>query len=678
MLLFQVFFLMLSCEKSSTFMTTQQTTTTTTDYIYSNMSFNDLAITKSINKIDLFPDIPNNYSYFDYKQVALNLDDLLYDFAYNPIQVLPAYNNNDISTWIPIGYWIDQNRQPTEYNPLMTGYLKRSFGLPTYVGDTRVISNGTEALTTIASVLSSSYAGIDKSNQTFDSDTYNFVEMMLANYDTGTQLVTNGGIQGQSFWYDIFPQILFARLYDMYDETEYMQQMVINGANQWLEALPYFVQDEKPYYDFVGYNVVLESPTTDGDHIEPPNGGLAFLFYSAYEITYEQKYLDATKEVLDYFQDYWGNPNYEALTDYAPYVAAILNYRYGCDYDIGKFIDFLFEEDSTYRSGWSVMNGDFGDYSVDGLVGQSNDYAFAMNSFHLASVLAPMVKYDSRYSNAIGKYFLNLVNNAKVFFPQEISLSHQTMNQYLYFDNKGSLCYEGFKRSNNDIIGMGMGDATTIFDIPSDLSIYSSAYIGMLGSIVRETDVSGILQLNLNITDSYGLNEYPYYLFYNPYNEDMIVSYTGNSTNYDLFETTTKTLIAKNVSNTVSITIPSHSSIITVELPANSRIQRVGNDVVVNSTVIAKYQASVNILELKSMQLLNQDTDILFNYFSPFGDNVANMKIYFDNILVYDGVPIKIYRYDKNELANTDYTMKVVITTTNGLTDYATKRVVCL
>ncbi|MCK7484299.1 MAG: hypothetical protein MZU97_01150 [Bacillus subtilis] len=210
----------------------------------------------------------------------------------------------------------------------------------------------------MSAVLGSSLAGIDKSSQAFGSTTYDFVEMMLAAYDTGSKLVHNVGAQGQSFWYDIFPQILFARLYDLYPDTEYMREMVLNGADEWLESLPFFVKDGQPNYEFVGYNVVLESPTLVGNHIEPPNGGLAFLFYSAYEMTKEAKYLEGAKTVLDYFETYEKNPNYEAMTDYAPFVAAALNSKYGTTYDVGKFLDYLFESDSAFRPGWSVMRRD--------------------------------------------------------------------------------------------------------------------------------------------------------------------------------------------------------------------------------------------------------------------------------------------------------------------------------
>ncbi len=636
----------------------------------------DYEITKRINKVDTFPDLPVNYSYFNYESMAKELDALVFGFANLKEAKNPSYISSDQSTWNPLGFWIDQERQPSEYNPLVTGYLKRTFGFPTYVGDNRVLSSGIEAITTLSMILGSSYAGIDKSNQSFGNDIYDFVEMTMSNYDTGSKLVHNKGAQGQSFWYDIFPQIIFARLYDLYRDTPYMKEMVLNGADEWVEALPYFLKDGEINYEFVGYNVVLEAPTVVGNHIEPPNGGLAFLFYSAYEITKDEKYLKATKEVLDYFQTYNKNPNYEAMTDYAPYVASILNSKYGTNYDVGKFLDFVFESDSAFRSGWSVMNGSFGPYAVDGLVGQSNDYAFAMNSFHLASVLAPMVKYDSRYASAIGKYLLNLVNNAKVFFPQKLELSNQSMKNYLRFDSAGSIIYEGFRNNYNGQNGYAMGDATAMFGQPSDLSLYSSALMGVLGGIIEETNVEGILKVNLNNTDSYGRNDYENYLLYNPYEVSKIIEFTYDG-KYDLYDAVNKKMVARNVQGTVNVNIPAKGSKGLVVLPAKSEIINDGHYVMVNDLVIAEYKASVNIPDIHSRQELTSNSILNIEYFAPRKDEVSTMKIYFDDILAYDGRPLSEFSYDKSILPDTDYTLKIEITTKNGLTDYVTKRVVC-
>jgi len=634
-------------------------------------------ITKNVVKIDTYPAIPENYHYYDYATQAIALDGVVFRFAGNPVAIAPNYYAADSDTWNPIGFWIDQNRVPDDYDPLESGYLERSFGLPTYVGDARVISSGSEAVTTIPMILGSSYAGIDKSAQAFGDEIIDFVAMTFASYDTGSQLVHNVGAQGQSFWYDLFPQIIFARLYDLYTDTPYMRQMVINGADQWLEALPYFVDaDGNPDYEFVGFNVVLESPTLIGNHIEPPNGGLAFLFYGAYEMTGEEKYLDGAKTVLDYLQTYQKNPNYEAMTDYAPFVAAALNARHGTTYDVGKFLDFLFEGDSAFRPGWTVMAGDFDGTAVDGLVGQNGDYAFAMNSFHLASVLAPMVKYDERYATAIGKYLLNLVNNAQVFFPQNIPLGRQTMTGYLAFDITGSICYEGFRNEYNSIRGLAMGDATTRFSQPSDLSVYSAAFLGALGGMVTETNVTGILQIDLNATDSFGENTYEHYLYYNPFATEQTIRFTHEGA-YDLFDAVTKRVVARNVSGTVNVAVPASSSCLLIVLPAQSDIVRNGDNVQVGDVVIARYRAAVNLIGLVSRQELTEASIITIASYAPKGDEVVRMQIAFNEIQVYDGIPVTAFQYDKATLPDTDYTMKITITTRDGRVDYVTKRVVC-
>ena len=48
---------------------------------------------------------------------------------------------------------VRSTKTTSTYNPLETGYLRRTFGLPTYVGDNRVLSSGSEAIVTIGSAL---------------------------------------------------------------------------------------------------------------------------------------------------------------------------------------------------------------------------------------------------------------------------------------------------------------------------------------------------------------------------------------------------------------------------------------------------------------------------------------------------------------------------------------------
>ena len=51
----------------------------------------------------------------------------------------------------------------------------------------------------------------------------------------------------------------------------------------------------------------------------------------------------------------------------------------------------------------------------------------------------------------------------------------------------------------------------------SQFSVYGSGHVGIFGSIIRTTNVAGILQLNLLATDFFHDKAYPSFLYYNPY-----------------------------------------------------------------------------------------------------------------------------------------------------------------
>jgi len=84
------------------------------------------ATTKRIATVDRFPAIPANYLYYDYKNAAVELDRILFGFANDETARLPSYISSDPSSWSPLGYWLDQPRQPPTYDPLVTGYLRRT------------------------------------------------------------------------------------------------------------------------------------------------------------------------------------------------------------------------------------------------------------------------------------------------------------------------------------------------------------------------------------------------------------------------------------------------------------------------------------------------------------------------------------------------------------------------
>jgi len=220
------------------------------------------------------------------------------------------------------------------------------------------------------------------------------------NSTNGENLVLNrvNTATGQTFWYEVAK-----RKYGT--EIESMRDIILEGADKWLEALPKFVDDQDNVsFDFTSYNFKTNSVVKNGRWTEPSSGAIAYIFYAAYRITGEQKYLDGMTFTMDAVEDFEKNPYYEVTQDYNPLMASIMNFKYGQSYDIDKMINWIFDADSDMRPGLGVITGEWGGFQADGIVGSTTDgdgFGFLMNTYHLGSVLAPIAKYDARYSEAI-------------------------------------------------------------------------------------------------------------------------------------------------------------------------------------------------------------------------------------------------------------------------------------
>ncbi|MFA5443128.1 MAG: hypothetical protein WC286_04570, partial [Bacilli bacterium] len=147
----------------------------------------------------------------------------------------------------------------------------------------------------------------------------------------------------------------------------------------------------------------------------------------------------------------------------------------------------------------------------------------------------------------------------------------------------------------------------------------------------------------------------------------------------NIFDSVTNGLVASNVTGKVNLRVPAQSAKVIRILPNNDVpvVSGDGNSLLINDRILSRYQASVNFVDLSTRAELTSSSIIAFETFSPVNDEVVNMKILFGDILVYDGEPLSDFSYQKSMLPDTDYTLKVEITTRQGLSDYATKRVVC-
>ena len=120
----------------------------------------------------------------------------------------------------------------------------------------------------------------------------------------------------------------------------------------------------------------------------------------------------------------------------------------------------------------------------------------------------------------------------------------------------------------------------------SQFSVYGSGHVGIFGGIIRTTNVTGILQLNLLATDFYHDKAYPSFLYYNPYNTaktDLIKADAGKK--IDLYNTVSGKFIARNVV-TGQIKLTPQSAAVIVCVPANGKLSYEAKKMLVNNIVV--------------------------------------------------------------------------------------------
>jgi hypothetical protein len=114
--------------------------------------------------------------------------------------------------------------------------------------------------------------------------------------------------------------------------------------------------------------------------------------------------------------------------------------------------------------------------------------------------------------------------------------------------------------------------------------------VGIFGSIIRNTEVEGILQLNLLATDFYHDKAYPSFLYYNPYTSKKTVSIKIDKKT-DLYNTVTGSFIARNFSASASIDLLPKTAAVIVCVPSGGKVTYYEGKMLVNGIVVDyKYQ----------------------------------------------------------------------------------------
>ncbi len=540
---------------------------------------------QDIQRVNQMADLPQPLEIIDYQKLALKFDSTVYDF-------------NAKGKFWPL-VWKDSSEK---------NFPQTVVGLYTAVGDVRqgpANNKGMfhEALATMGAVMSATLVGIDK----HDQHGLNYVGM-LKNYfnkETGWDIMMNntcpevallGGGYGRDWWYDVYPNVLFYAIYDQYSnepgftaiakriaEKFYAADSILNGNYNW----SYFDYDKMMPMK----NNICAQPDAAAGH--------AWVLYAAYKKFGDERYLKGAMNALKALQSQSLNPTYELLMPFGAYLSARINAEQGKQYDVNKMLGWTFDGTPLCREGWGVLTGSWNGIDISGIVGSTVDhggYGFLMNTYDAAWPLVPLVRYDQSYANAIGKWMLNAANAARFFYPQYMPDEHETIPQ-LADVTKGVIGYEGMIRKSSypqhenipAPVAQGDGPLWVPGKNPqeSQFSIYGSAHAGIFGSIIRATNVPGILQLNVLATDFYHDKAYPSYLYYNPYAEDKLVLINiEKGKSVDLYNTVSAQFIARNVSSSVQIKLPAQQAALIVSVPTGGKISYEGEKMSVNGVVV--------------------------------------------------------------------------------------------
>ncbi len=511
----------------------------------------------NISRIDQMPNSPTPYEMRDWKQVAMGYDSLVFDL-------------NRSGNHLPL-IWINSSTVNYPDHP--------SFGLDSYVGT--YSDRAGEAINVLPAVIGASLVGIDKSNQ----DGYDWVLMCeeFFNRQNGENIYLNNyiGSSGSDWWYETMPNVFFYQLNDLYPNTGDFANQFTSVADRWLSAVEAMGGGDTPWnvpgMNYRAWSFSTMTGLTDGVKEPEAAGAIAWILYNAYVETGEERYRLGAEWSMEFLNGLSNNPSYELQMPYGAYAAARMNAELGTDYNIEKMVNWCF--DLTTLRYWGAIIGTWGpdangnDHDVHGLIGEifSNDYAFLMNGFEAAGALVPMTRYDDRFSRAIGKWVLNLANASRLLYSSYLPGDNQDCEDWsLQNDPDSYIGYEAMREHElnyTDRTPYATGDALRGGWAATNLALYGSSHVGILGGIIATTNVPMILKLDMLKTDFYHDEAYPTFLFYNPYSVAKSVEIDVGGGSHDLYDAVSNSFLGEGVTGVTSFTIPADQAVQLVIAP---------------------------------------------------------------------------------------------------------------
>ena len=115
----------------------------------------------------------------------------------------------------------------------------------------------------------------------------------------------------------------------------------------------------------------------------------------------------------------------------------------------------------------------------------------------------------------------------------------------------------------------------------TDLGLYGSSHVGILGGIIKPTNVAQILQLDLLKTDYFHDKAYPTYLYYNPYGSAKTVVVELGAEARDVYDAVSDQFFQQNVHD-----LPPDTARIVVLTPVGGKILHEGKRTVIDKVIV--------------------------------------------------------------------------------------------
>jgi hypothetical protein len=507
--------------------------------------------------IENFPPLPTPLVIRDWQQTASNYHEL-------------AFNSSLAGPFLPLLYQYTADTA--------AGYSGPAFSLPSYVGNP---TGSGEALTVLGSTLGGTLAGLDMAALN-GVDRVQQCEVFFSVVNGHGLVLNNVNSQGSgSAWYDIFPSALFYQIGSRYPGRATYQADMRAIADSWLFALPILSNN----WDHTDFN--FQSMTTvTGSWIEPDMAvGIAWLEYMAYLQFQDTAYLAAADTCMTQMDARATDPLYETLEFFGPILASRMDAELGRAYSTGKHLNWIFTPSSDDRPGWGCESGQWGNYDAYGLIGSTTDYsgyAFSMDTYTAAGLIAPVARYQPQYARLLGRWLLHVAANANLFYPDTLPTNMQSGATWVQETGVQSISYEGV-RNLGTTTPYATGDATAPIQ---DLNPYGAWGSGLMAALFQTSNVPGILQIDCLATEAFPPPAYPTRLLYNPYTIPKQITINVGSNACHLYNAVTGLFLATNVTGSAALTIPPDTAVVLTQCPVSGAISQIGQKLLVGGLAI--------------------------------------------------------------------------------------------